>query len=152
MPGFKITSDTPLIAERRTADIVALYVGVGPTDDVRAVERAVNAYARAYLGTSGPVSSGGSFRPDFTGFVQMIYVMSGPNRPDRFTHGQHTMYVPEWATSEDDMIDHMEEVMIEEVIDPDTHVAIRPLNSDAVFTVHPSRLSAPFGAPCGCRT
>lgn len=148
MPGFKITSDTPLVAERRTADIVALYVGFGATDDVRAVERAVNAYARKYLGTSGPVSTGGSFRADFGGSVQMIYVMGGPNRPDRFQHGQHVIYYPEW----DQAGEHGEEMIIEEVIDPDTHIAVRPLNSDAVFTVNPSRLSSPFGAPCACRT
>lgn len=148
MPGFKITSDTPLIAERRTADIVALYVSFGPTDDVRAVERAVKAYARTYLGTDGPVSSGGSFRADFTGSVQMIFVMSGPNRPDRFQHGQHVIYYPEW----DETGEYGEEMTIEEVIDPDSHIALRPLNSDGIFTVNPSRLSSPFGAPCQCRS
>lgn len=78
----------------------------------------------------------------------MIYVMGGPNRPDRFQHGQHVIYYPEW----DQAGEHGEEMIIEEVIDPDTHIAVRPLNSDAVFTVNPSRLSSPFGAPCACRT
>jgi len=150
MPGFKITADTPLVAERRTADIVALYV-TGPTDDYNKITRAVRAYARAYLGTSGPVSGGAEINGD-TCTVQEIFVMSGPNRPDRFRHGQHAMYYPEWCETDDDLINYGEEVMIEEVIDPDTHVAVRPLNSDAVFTVNPSRLSSPYGAPCACRT
>ncbi len=142
---FKITSDTPLTAERRTADIVALYV-TGPADQFTSIERAVNAYARAFLGVSGHVSAGASFLSHGqTVEVQMIYVMRGPNRPDRFQHGQHVMYYPEW-----DEGDRGEEMIIEEVIDPDTHVAIRPLNSDAVFTVNPARLSSPFGAPCQC--
>lgn len=150
MPGFKITSDTPLIAERRTADIVALYV-TGPVDKINDVFAAVKRYARAYLGTSGPVSSGCAINGD-SATVQVIFVMRGPNRPDRFRHGQHAMYYPEWCESDDDLINYGEEVMIDEVIDPDAVIAVRPLNSDAVFTVNPSRLSSPFGAPCACRT
>lgn len=72
-----------------------------------------------------------------------------------FQHGQHAMYYPQWIKDEygddvDTMIDWGEEVMIEEVIDPRESVAVRPLNSDAIFTVHPDRLSSPFGAPCRC--
>lgn len=143
---FKITATTPLIAERRTADIVALYV-TGPIDVINDVFAAVKRYARAYLGTDGPVSSGAAIN-GATVTVQAIFVMSGPNRPDRFQHGQHVMYYPEW----DNEGEYEEEMIIEEVIDPDTHIALRPLNSDAVFTVNPSRLSSPFGAPCQCRS
>ena len=144
---FKITDTTPLIAERRSANIVALYV-TGPADDYNKIKNAVRAYARKFLGVSGPVSGGASFNGDGTVTSQEIFVMSGPNRPDRFQHGQHVFYIPEWDTEGE----YMEEMIIEEVIDPDTHVAIRALNSDAVFTVSPARLSSPFGAPCACRT
>lgn len=143
---FKITDTTPLIAERRSADIVALYV-TGPVDKINDVFAAVKRYARAYIGTSGPVSSGCAINGD-SATVQVIFVMSGPNRPDRFQHGQHVFYVPEWDTEGE----YMEEMIIEEVIDPDVSVAVRALNSDAVFTVNPSRLSSPFGAPCACLT
>ena len=76
---------------------------------------------------------------------------------EHYTHGQHAMYYPQWLKDEynddvDQLVDWGEEIMIEEVIDPRESVAIRYLNSDAVFTVHPDRLSSPFGAPCACRT
>jgi hypothetical protein len=73
---------------------------------------------------------------------------------ERYAHGQHAMYYPQWIKDEynddpDQLVMWGQEVIIEEVIDSDT-LAVRPLNSDAVFVVHPDRVPSPFGAPCQC--
>ena len=83
------------------------------------------------------------------------YVLYPLSKIVEFAHGQHAMHYPQWIKDEyDDDADQLvawgEEVIIEEVIDPRSSVAVRPLNSDAVFTVHPDRLSHPYGAPCQC--
>lgn len=68
-----------------------------------------------------------------------------------FEHGQHVIYYPAWAlNSVDDMTDWGEEVVIDEVLDPDM-IVVRYLNSDATTTARSEQLSAPFGDPCGCR-
>lgn len=77
--------------------------------------------------------------------------MSTATHPYTFEHGQHTIYYPEWALGKvDDMIDWGEEVIIDEVLDPDM-IVVRYLNSDATTTARSEQLSAPFGAPCRCR-
>jgi hypothetical protein len=68
-----------------------------------------------------------------------------------FQHGQHVMYYPAWTLeSMDDMTDWGEEVVIDEVLDPDM-IVVRYLNSDATTTARSNQLSAPFGDPCRCR-
>jgi hypothetical protein len=61
------------------------------------------------------------------------------------------MYYPAWAlNSVDDMTDWGEEVIIDEVLDPDM-IVVRYLNSDATTTARSEQLSAPFGDACRCR-
>lgn len=71
-----------------------------------------------------------------------------------YLHGQSAMYYPEWtltsANSVEDMVSWGEEVIIDEVLDPDM-IVVRYLNSDATTTARSEQLSAPFGEPCHCR-
>lgn len=68
-----------------------------------------------------------------------------------YEHGQSAMYYPEWTLSDEkSMIDWGEEVIIDEVLDPNM-IVVRYLNSDATTTARSEQLSAPFGEPCRCR-
>jgi hypothetical protein len=71
-----------------------------------------------------------------------------------YQHGQSAMYYPEWTltsvNSVEDMADWGEEVIIDEVLDPNM-IVVRYLNSDATTTARSEQLSAPFGEPCRCR-
>lgn len=69
---------------------------------------------------------------------------------ERFAHGQNVIVYPTWTNDLDELADWGEEMIIEEVIDSAT-IVVRPFNSDGTFTVHPDRLSSPFGDPCRCR-
>ena len=68
-----------------------------------------------------------------------------------YRHGQSAIYYPEWSLkSIKDMADWGEEVIIEEVLDPDM-IVVRYAGSDATTTARSEQLSAPFGEPCRCR-
>ena len=74
---------------------------------------------------------------------------------ERYAHGQHVIYYPQWIKDEygddvDKLAEWGEEMIIDEVIDSSL-IVLRPLGSDATFTVHPDRVSSPFGTPCKCR-
>lgn len=68
-----------------------------------------------------------------------------------FRHGQHSYYTAPWIKelpADEQKFYGPEEVIIDEVIDPERMIVIRYVGSDSVRSVHPDALAEPFGAAC----